>query len=568
MVLTTHAVVGGAIGRLLAINPLLAFIVGFLSHFVLDIIPHWDYPLQSKTVEARGVGRLHFRLGWPAVVDFSRIGLDFLIGLALVYWLFPLSQGTSWLASSVLWGALGAVLPDALQFIYAQWRPRFLSGLQRFHHFIHAKQDFNDRPVLGVTLQILLMVAVVVLVKLSVSTTLAPTLTALVGVFKLKDFLDIFIVAAIIYLILIFIRRTKSFFIVNSIILLSVLYYVSRYFDLSLTRQAFQSIFTFVLVIFVIVFQREIRRFFEWLAFSREWQLASLPISTDNLFILVRAVNDLARKKIGAIVVIPGEDPLERLIDAGQLLNGQLSTPLLLSIFDTSSPGHDGAVILAGDRVRRFGVHLPLSEHFGASTEFGTRHRAAVGVTERADALAIVVSEEKGTISVAEGGQLETLTDSNALLERLKRFLKENAPVENENNIWHFLLVKNFWVKLSALVIAAGLWFTLVFQIGVVNQDIKVPLEFRFVANGLEIIDLNVNTVDVTVSGSNRDLLNFKPEQIKVAVDLSGQIIGYHELLLNDGNISLPTYLSLVKIEPRYINFYLKPIKTLNHDLP
>lgn len=558
MVLTTHAVVGGAIGRLLAFNPFLAFIVGFLSHFILDIIPHWDYPLQSKTTDSRGMKQLHFRFGLPAVIDFSRIGLDFLIGLALVYWLFPLSQGTSWFTSSVIWGALGAILPDALQFVYSQWRPRWLAGLQRFHLFIHAKQDLNRRPVLGITLQISLIAAVVLVVKLSVSTTLAPILSALAAVFKLKDLLDILIVASIIYLILIFIRRTKSFFIVNSVILLSVVYYLARYFDLSLTRQAFQSIFTFFLVIFVIVFQREIRRFFEWLAFSREWQMASAPISTDNLFLLVRAINDLARKKIGAIVVIPGEDPLERLVDAGQLLNGQLSGALLLSIFDTSSPGHDGAVILAGDRVRRFGVHLPLSDNVGASEEFGTRHRAAVGVTERADALAIIVSEEKGTISVAEGGRLETLSDSNALLERLKRFLKENAPVEEENNIWHFLLVKNFWIKLSAVIITAILWFTLVFQIGVVNQDIKVPLEFRFVATGLEITDLNANTVDVTVSGSNRDLLNFKSEQIKVAVDLTGQTVGYHELLLTKDNISLPTYLSLVKIEPRYINFNLK----------
>ncbi len=559
MVLTTHAVVGGAIGRLLSTNPILAFFVGFFSHFVLDIIPHWDYPLQSKVSDNRGVNQLHFKIGWPAIIDFSRIGLDLLIGLALTYWLFP-TTSTSWLVSSVAWGAFGAVLPDALQFVYAQWRPRFLAGLQRFHHFIHAKQDLNNRPVLGVTLQLLLMAAVVILVKLSVSTALGPMLAALATLFKFKDLLDILIVASIMYLILIFIRRTKSFFIVNSVILLSVVYYLARYFDLSLTRQAFQSIFTFFLVIFVIVFQREIRRFFEWLAFSRTWQLASVT-SGDALTLLVRTVNDLARKKVGAIIVIPGEYPVERLMEGGNLLNGQLSAPLLLSIFDPTSPGHDGAVLLIGDRVRRFGVHLPLSENVSASKEFGTRHRAAVGITERTDALAIIVSEERGTISVAEEGKLETLTDANALLERLKRFIQENTPDENEDNIWYFLLVKNFWIKLSAFLIAAVLWFVFVFQIGVVNQDIKVPLEFRFVSNGLEISDLNVNSVNLTIYVSNRDLINFQPEQIKVAVDLSGESAGYHELLLDQDNVALPTYLSLVKIEPRYINFNLKKQK-------
>ena len=557
MVLTTHAVVGGAIGRLISTNPILAFVVGFLSHFVLDVVPHWDYPLESKTSDTRGVNQLHFRLGWPAVIDFSRIGLDLLIGFFLAYWIFPSASG-SWLTSSVAWGAIGAVLPDALQFVYVQWRPRFLSSLQRFHMFVHAKQDFNNRPVLGVILQILVMAVVVLGVKLSISSELGPMINALSEVFKLKDLLDIAIVSVIIYLVLIFISRTKSFFIVNSVILLSVVYYLARYFDLSLTRQAFQSIFTFFLVIFVIVFQREIRRFFEWLAFSRAWQLSGTLPSSDALTLLVRAANELARKRVGAIMVIPGEYPVERLMDVGNLLNGQLSLPLILSIFDASSPGHDGAVLVVGDRIRRFGVHLPLSENVSSSKDFGTRHRAGVGITERTDALAIIVSEERGTISVAENGQLETLSDPAVLLERLKRFVKENEPEENDDNIWHFLLVRNMWTKISAILIAAVLWFVFVFQIGVVNQDIKVPLEFRFVGNGLEVSDLNANNVNLTISGANSDLVNFQPDQIKVTVDLTGEGAGYHELLLDQNNVSLPNYLSLIKIEPRYINFNLK----------
>lgn len=555
MVLTTHAVVGGAIGRLLAGQPLLAFILAFASHFVLDLIPHWDYPLRSKTVDHHESYSVRFRLGWEMVFDLLGIGADLALGLLLAYVLFPLPAESLWW-SSVLWGAVGGILPDGLQFIYSQWRWRILRGLQRFHHFVHAKHNFNHQPWRGAGLQaglVLLVWAVTYLILLI--TADAPGVMAVTSTFKLKDALDIFIVASLIYFILIFIRRTRSFFIINSVIFLFALYYLSRYFDLTLTRQAFQSILTFFLVIFVVVFQREIRRFFEWLSLSRRLSSAALP-STDALTLLCRAVAELARKRIGAIIVLPGEDPVERYLEGGYSLDGRLSLPLLLSIFDPSSPGHDGAILVVGERVKRFGVHLPLADNLTAASDFGTRHRAAVGITERTDALAVVVSEERGTISVVESGELALINDSAALLERLGRFTVENLP-QNYGGLWHFLLVKNFWTKLSALLLSALLWLILVFPTGVITQDIAVPIEFRFVPEGLVISDLSANSVTVTATGRNRDLLDFDPEQIKVVIDLSGARAGYQGFTIEPAQVNLPSYLSLVKVEPRYIDFNL-----------
>lgn len=555
MVLTTHAVVGGAIGRLLPLNPILAFVLAFASHFLLDIIPHWDYPLASKANDNVESHTMRLRSGWPLVVDFSRVGFDFLLGALLVYFIFP--PGESWWFSSIAWGVFGAVLPDGLQFVYAKWRPKFLRGLQRFHHFIHAKQNLNNRPLLGITLQLALMLVVVVITKLVLSSSWAPIISSLFTTFHLKDALDVFIVAGLIYLALIFIRRTRSFFIINSVIFLFAIYYLSSYFDLTLTRQAFQSIVTFFIVIFVVVFQREIRRFFEWLTSARSWNgTVTLP-SDDTLTLLSRSLMELARKKIGALIVIPGEDPVDRWLEGGNVLEGRLSLPILMSIFDPTSPGHDGAVLLLGDRIRRFGVHLPLADNLNASGGFGTRHRAAVGLTERTDALVLVVSEERGTISAVEGGKLKVVNDPAELLNYLKRFIAENIPEDYHQGIWHFLLVKNFWIKLSALLISFVLWFLLVFQIGVVNQPINVPIEFRFLPADLEIVDLNTNTVTVTVSGRNRDLLNFNPEQIKVAVDLTDADTGYHDAVLTPASVVAPGYLSVVKIEPSYINFRL-----------
>jgi uncharacterized protein (TIGR00159 family) len=335
------------------------------------------------------------------------------------------------------------------------------------------------------------------------------------------------------------------------------LFYLASLFDLSLIRQAFQSIVTFIIVIFVVVFQREIRRFFDWFSSSATWQLnAPGIVSSDGAALLVRAVTDMAKNKIGAIIVIPGESPVERALEGGQILDGRVSVALLLSIFDPTSPGHDGAVLIEKDRVKRFGVHLPLAEKFAQIKDFGTRHRAAVGITERTDALAIVVSEERGTISVAENGQLEVLSKPEDLLERLHLFIRENRPAEEESS-WHFVLWRNFWIKLAALALATLLWFGLVFQIGVVNKDLEVPVEFRYVPTELMVSDLSTKTVKVTVSGSNHDLLNFKPDSLKIVIDLPPVGPGWQELSISQSNITKPSYLSVLEIKPEKIKFQL-----------
>jgi len=147
------------------------------------------------------------------------------------------------------------------------------------------------------------------------------------------------------------------------------------------------------------------------------------------------------------------------------------------------------------------------------------------------------------------------------LLERLKKFVQENITA-GPISTWRFLIMHNFWAKLSALLMAAALWFSLVFQIGVVNREIAVPLEFRFVPAGLTISNLSANTVTVTVAGSNRDLLNLRAEQVKVAVDLSGAESGVRQVTLTRSSVSLPTYLTFVDIKPQNVSFQLQPAPT------
>ena len=364
------------------------------------------------------------------------------------------------------------------------------------------------------------------------------------------DIADIILVSLFIYFILLFIKQTRSYFIFNSVILLIVISYISQYFDLALTRKLFEPILTFFLVIFVVVFQREIRRFFRWLNFRRS---SSLTKRTSGLIELCNIISDavieMAKQKSGAIIVLPGEYPLEDFTEGGFALDGKVSVPLLLSIFDHYTPGHDGAVLIENNRIHRFGVHLPLAENFAGFAKVGTRHRAASGITERTDAMAIVVSEERGTISIAEHGTLRSVEGRDALQEIIKKFLNAKE-IDEKETVFHYLVFNNMWQKISSLIIAALLWFILVFQANITTRDIVVPLEFKQLPDSVQVDKVTPATIDITVSGDNQDVSTLTANDVRAIVNLDGIAPGTQQITVSSKNVNYPKYLTLIKIAP------------------
>ena len=156
MILVTHAVVGAGLAKVARINPVLAFIVGFASHFLLDTIPHWDYPLRSSTkFDVKNPLQGDFIIGRDFFIDLIKIGIDFSAGLILSYVFFAKGTGIhDFLFSGIVWGALGGMTPDFLQFVYTKYRHEPLVSLQKFHLFMHAEKRLNDRTVLGPLFQV------------------------------------------------------------------------------------------------------------------------------------------------------------------------------------------------------------------------------------------------------------------------------------------------------------------------------------------------------------------------------------------------------------------------------
>lgn len=157
MTLTSHAVAGAVAASFFPKNPVSAFIFGFLSHFVLDAIPHWHYPLRSHTRHPENPLAEDMPWGRRLFFDLLKISADFLIGFSLVFLLFkPLGQPINWV---ILLGAISGMTPDALQFVYWKIRKEPLISLQKFHIWMHAEKNFNSRPLFGIAIEFATMTA-------------------------------------------------------------------------------------------------------------------------------------------------------------------------------------------------------------------------------------------------------------------------------------------------------------------------------------------------------------------------------------------------------------------------
>lgn len=280
-----------------------------------------------------------------------------------------------------------------------------------------------------------------------------------VDLISIKEVFDLVLVAGGIYFVLFFIKQSRSYVLAYTVGAFVLAVFLIQFFQLIFAQQLLQIFGPLILFVFVVVFQRELRQFFDWIFISTRRLTSShhLVLSKDVSFVIMKAVQEMADKKIGALIVFPGELPLDGVIEGGFGLDGRISGPLILSIFDQSSPGHDGAMIIDNNRIKKFGVHLPLAENYSGLQRTGTRHRAAAGVTEKSDSMAIVVSEERGEISIAEHGKLEKITELHLLEEKISKFITQTQEPEF-SHFWRVFLLRNLRLKILSLLLTIILW--------------------------------------------------------------------------------------------------------------
>lgn len=235
--------------------------------------------------------------------------------------------------------------------------------------------------------------------------------------------LDIVIVATLVYQAIMMVRGRRAAPIFAGLGLVVVLYFLATRFNLELTRTILANLVPYTAFALIVLFQSDIRRALArigrggWIGFRRG------VVRRETIADIVLAVSRMSRDRTGALIVIERNIGLRTFIESGVPLDAYLSRDLLLSIFQPGSPLHDGAVIVQGDRIAAAAAFLPLSMNPNISRTLGTRHRAAIGVTEETDAIAVVVSEETGRISIAANGNIELDVTVEYLEQRLLELL-------------------------------------------------------------------------------------------------------------------------------------------------
>lgn len=368
------------------------------------------------------------------------------------------------------------------------------------------------------------------------------------------DALDIAIVSVLIYFTWTWFKRTKAAFVAIGMFILAGVYILARILDLVLTAYILQGFFAVILIALVVIFQEELRHFFERIAV---WSLGGRRPSAPHVLetdAIVQTLGELAAERNGALVVLRGQDPIERHITEGFPLDGKVSVALLKSIFDPHSEGHDGAVIITENRVERFGVYLPLGKDLAQNAKLGTRHAAALGLSQLTDALCLVVSEERGKISAAHNGELSEVAEMEPLRGLIERFQHAKGPgAAVETSFWR----TNLKEKAAAAALGVGLWFHFVYGSRPAVREFEVPVVLHNLPSPMRLSELEPRTVHATVAGLERRLTLLDPGTLKVHLDLSRTLPGEQELMVEKESLPLPEGLALLRLEPPIVRVRL-----------
>lgn len=368
--------------------------------------------------------------------------------------------------------------------------------------------------------------------------------------FRVADLFDILFIAGLIYAVWMWFSVTTSRFVLMGIALMGIIYIVSRSLQMYLTALVLQGFFTVLVVALVVIFQEEIRRFFERIATWKGFSDIKGEFSPDSsIQIICQTATRLAERKIGAIMVVQGKDPIGRHLSGGVSLSGELSAAILESIFDPHSVGHDGAVVIDRGRLSRFACQLPLSSRAKEFGLMGLRHTAALGLSEVCDALCVVVSEERGCISIARDGNIERLENPNILADILNSYCAALVPRKKGHRFTGWFR-QNFRTKAMSLGLAMVLWLVFGLQRDVVSREFVFPIEYRNLASDWVIESSSATEAQVYLSGPRQAFALLDTSALKISVDLSDVEEGEQKLVLSRSLLKIPTSLSIENMKP------------------
>ncbi|NVL92491.1 MAG: TIGR00159 family protein [Desulfobacterales bacterium] len=382
---------------------------------------------------------------------------------------------------------------------------------------------------------------------------------AIITNLRFQDVLDIVFLAVVVYHLYLWFWGTKAFKALVGLLALGIVFTVARFWGLFLTTWVFQILWQVLIVLIIILFQSEIRQVLERVNPLQMIGLRALPKSADWVPNFVKAVFSLAERKIGSLIIFERMDLVEEWVTGGISLEGEPSSELLISVFQRESPLHDGALLIRKGRVGKASCYLPLSSAEGLQKEWGTRHRAALGLSERCDAWVLVLSEERGEISLARGGKMIPVRNPEQLSKLIQEALTPASPT---GVTWwkriRALMIRRLPLKIGALGLVSILWLLLAGQQNF-EVTLKVPLEIKNIPEKLEVLEPVNPEVQITVRGLRKDAGSVNERNTHAVIDLSIARFGNRIFRITRDQIILPNdRVNLVHIEPPVMEFTLR----------
>ena len=367
-----------------------------------------------------------------------------------------------------------------------------------------------------------------------------------------QDIVDILLNSYILFRLYVLFRGTNVIRMVIAIATLWILERMAMGMGLIVTSWAMQGIIAAAALIIIIVFRNEIASVLQTRSFkSFFWGIPRRQIQTP-IEIIVESVYELARHKLGGLIVLPLKKGIESVVHGGIPWQGKLSREMLLSIFWHGTPVHDGATVIQGDRIVEVAAILPLSKSGDLPSHYGTRHRAACGLAEQTDALVIVVSEERGEVTVFKDRSIITIKDSM----ELDQVLREHAGALPAANGARHRTMELSLAALACLVCITGIWFSFArgFETFV---SLEVPVEFMNRDPKMELFTTSASSVRLQLSGSGSLIRSIRPDQVKVKLNLANAVAGSNQIAISRDSIVLPPGIQLKQVDPQVIEVSL-----------
>ncbi len=384
-----------------------------------------------------------------------------------------------------------------------------------------------------------------------------------------RDIVDILFLTIVAYQLYVWFRESRALRVIIGLVALGGVYSLAKLWDLYLTTWVFQILWQVLLILLLILFQSEIRQVLERVSPMRYLRSRRRAFKKTFGRELSQMLFEMAADRTGALMVLVRNDNPSEFIHAGQSIMALPDPTLIKSIFNRHSPAHDGAIIINQDRITQMGCILPLSETENLPTQYGTRHRAALGLSEVTDAVCLVVSEERSEVATVAGGKIVTWQDPDALTANLNEVIggpQINVPAMRD--FLRGLFIDNWRTKLGALTLVTIAWCALASQ-QESELTVAVPVQHNNIPSQLIVGQGSTPTVDLTLSGRRNRIRTLKDQDVQVSVDLSNIDAGKHLIRLSAKNIFLPFGVKIDQVAPQKILVNLqvesesqKPIKT------